>query len=78
MSFEKIIGNYDVKKFLDNQIENGKNVHSYLFIGIEGIGKKIFAREFSKKLLCNKQEESNECESCIKYQSRESSRFSSN
>ena len=78
MGFDKIVGNYDVKNFLDKQIENGQTVHSYLFVGIEGIGKTLFAREFSRRLLCIKQENSGACESCIKFQSRKSPRFSSN
>ena len=75
MSFNGIIGNDNIKKFLNNQIENKHIVHSYLFTGIEGIGKLLFAKEFARKLLCLEQEEKENCESCIKYASRKSPRF---
>lgn len=72
MSFDGIIGNEKVKKFLNKQIENGNILHSYLFSGIDGIGKKIFAKEFAKKLLCMNQEQNENCTSCIKFKSRKS------
>ena len=75
MSFKGIIGNDEIKNFLNNQIESKHSVHSYLFTGIEGIGKILFAKEFARKLLCFKQEESENCESCIKFASRKSPRF---
>ena len=75
MSFNGIIGNNEIKEFLNNQIETGRITHSYLFTGIDGIGKTLFAKEFARKLLCFKQEESESCESCIKFASRKSSRF---
>ena len=49
--FENIVGNEKIKKILENAIKNNKTSHSYLFIGPEGIGKKLIAEEFSKKLL---------------------------
>ena len=42
-----------------NSIENQKTSHSYLFIGIEGIGKKMIAMEFAKAILCI--DEKNKC-----------------
>ena len=75
MSFKGIIGNDEIKKFINKQIESGHSVHSYLFTGIEGIGKTLFAKEFARKLLCFNQEKSENCESCIKLESRKSSGF---
>ncbi len=49
MSFENIIGNNKIKEFLNQAVEEGHVSHSYLFIGINGIGKTLFAREFAKK-----------------------------
>ena len=69
MSFEKIIGNDKVKDFLNKQIEENHILHSYLFVGTEGIGKKIFAREFARKILCLSQEKTEDCLSCIKWKS---------
>lgn len=69
MSFEKIIGNDKVKTFLNKQIEDNHVLHSYLFVGIDGIGKTLFAREYAKKILCLNKEENEDCISCIKWKS---------
>ena len=69
MSFEKIIGNDKVKTFLNKQIEEKHILHSYLFVGLNGIGKTLFAKEFARKLLCANQEETEDCISCIKWNS---------
>lgn len=66
--FEHIIGNEQIKNILQESIKRNKTSHSYLFVGIEGIGKKILAKEFAKKILCleeNKQESN--CKSCIEF-----------
>ena len=78
MGFDGIIGNDDIKELLNMQIDNNKIVHSYLFVGIDGIGKKLFAREFARKILCINKEKEENCESCIKLNSRKPSRFLSN
>ena len=39
--FENIIGNNKIKNLLENSIKQGNVSHSYLFIGIDGIGKKL-------------------------------------
>ena len=68
--FEHIIGNEQIKNILQESIKRNKTSHSYLFVGIEGIGKKIVAKEFAKMLLCleeNKQESN--CKSCIEFNS---------
>ena len=67
MSFDNIIGNDKIKNFINKSIETKKTTHSYLFIGIEGIGKTLFAREFARKLLCINNEDSEDCSSCIKF-----------
>lgn len=68
--FEKILGNDHIKQQLKNSIENKQVSHSYLFIGIEGIGKKLIATEFAKSILClNKGEYCNNCKSCIEFES---------
>ena len=78
MSFKNIIGNDEVKEFLNKQIENNTTVHSYLFIGIEGIGKTLFAKEFARRLLCLNDETEENCSSCVKWSSRKSYRFHAN
>ena len=55
--FENIIGNEQIKELLEISIENKKTSHSYLFVGIQGIGKKMLAIEFAKKILCLENEQ---------------------
>ncbi len=68
MSFEQIIGNEEVKKYIRKNLEKNNILHSYLFLGTEGIGKLLLAKEFAKYILCleNKTENCN-CKSCICY-----------
>ena len=75
MSFKDIIGNDSIKEFLNNQIKNNHLVHSYMFVGIEGIGKTLFAREFARSILCENKEIEEDCTSCKKFKSRQSTRF---
>ena len=50
--FENILGNDNVKQELIKTIKLNKLSHSYLFIGTDGIGKKMIAKEFAKIILC--------------------------
>ncbi len=52
MNFDNIIGNNEVKAYLNTSFENNSILHSYLFIGTEGVGKRQIALEFAKALLC--------------------------
>ena len=67
--FETILGNQKVKQMLQNSIEKNIVSHSYMFIGLEGIGKKMIAKEFAKKILCLNQIIDNQCncKSCIEF-----------
>ena len=49
--FEKIIGNNQIKENLKKALQNGTLSHSYLFVGIKGIGKKLLAVELAKQIL---------------------------
>ena len=70
MVFETIIGNDNIKNEMKKSIKLGKISHSYLFIGIDGIGKKLFAKDFSKTMLCKEKENfCNSCKSCIEFNS---------
>lgn len=77
MGFEKIIGNDKNKKLLTESIINKSILHSYMFFGNEGIGKKLFALEFAKMILCNNQENSScgKCKSCIEFDSKNNPDF---
>ena len=39
MAFQNLIGNEETKILLNEIIKNKNFIHSYLFTGIEGIGK---------------------------------------
>ncbi len=54
--FEKIIGNDSIKEILSNSIKNETLSHSYLFVGIEGVGKKLLANELVKQILNEERE----------------------
>ena len=69
MSFKTIIGNDKVKQFLAQTISEKHILHSYLFVGIQGIGKTLFAREFARQILCINNEDNEDCISCIKWKS---------
>lgn len=70
MQISEIIGNDEIKRTLMEQVNKQDIVHSYLFVGQEGIGKKLFARNFAKRVLClNKNKEDDLCESCVKFNS---------
>ena len=66
--FNNILGNDKIKEILVNSINTNKTSHSYLFIGTEGIGKMLFAKEFAKMILCtNENKYCNNCKSCIEF-----------
>ncbi len=74
--FEKILGNEHIKEQLKKSIKNNQVSHSYLFIGIDGIGKKLLATEFAKAMQClNKDKYCNNCKSCIEFDSNNNPDF---
>lgn len=85
--FENIIGNNKIKHELLNAASKNLNSHSYLFIGTDGIGKKLIAKEFAKMLLCeanaddklledkNQKGYCNKCKSCIEFSSNNNPDF---
>ena len=66
MIFDNIIGNEKIKNYLISCINENNFLHSYLFLGKDGIGKKLFAKEFSKYILCMDEKKENcNCKSCL-------------
>ena len=72
MNFRNIIGNTNVKEYLDKSINQNNILHSYLFLGTEGIGKLLIAKEFARKILCleNAKDETCTCKSCTCFNSQ--------
>lgn len=65
MKFDTIIGNNEIKEYLSNILKQNKICQSYLFIGTEGIGKLLIAKEFAKGILCLNNSRINcSCKSC--------------
>ena len=73
--FEKILGNEKNKKILEKSIKLNKFSHSYIFWGVEGIGKKMIAKEFAQNILCIEQHENCRCKSCIEFESNNNPDF---
>ena len=69
MLAENVIGNTEVKEYLEKVVNSNNVLHSYLFLGTEGIGKKEIAKEFAKKILCGTKEENCTCKSCVCFDS---------
>lgn len=68
MAFEKILGNEKVKETLIRTVKTNTILHGYIFVGKEGIGKMLFAKEFAKMILCeNENKPCNNCNPCIKF-----------
>lgn len=68
MNFDNLIGNNKTKLILEKILKSDNLIHSYMFIGTEGIGKSKFAKIFAKKIMCvSKSEDCNKCDSCIKF-----------
>lgn len=66
--FDNIIGNNRIKEMLIKTVKQNTTSHSYLFIGNQGIGKKLIAKEFAKMILCTSNEKyCNNCKSCIEF-----------
>jgi len=51
MYFNNILGQEFAKKYITNSIRNNKINHAYMFEGIDGIGKNLFAKELGKILI---------------------------
>ena len=69
MLANNIIGNTEVKEYLEKIVNSNNVLHSYLFLGTEGIGKKEIAKEFAKKILCSTKEKECTCKSCLCFDS---------
>lgn len=66
--FEKYLGNEKVKEIFIHTIQTQNILHSYLLVGIEGVGKKLFAQEFAKKILCLESSIKEDfCKSCLEF-----------
>lgn len=71
MSWESVVGQHRVKKFLSKTLESGRVPHAYLFYGPEGVGKDAMAIELAKVVNCEEGniEACDRCQSCLRVDS---------
>lgn len=75
--FDNIVGNNEIKRTLEMSVNLGKISHSYLFVGMSGIGKKLIAKEFAKSILCIKSKlYCGSCKSCMEFDTKNHPDFS--
>ena len=60
-----IKGNLKNRKELEQIVQTDNVLHSYLFLGQEGIGKRLIAKEMAKNILCLTHKPDCTCKSCI-------------
>lgn len=64
LMFTNLIGNNEVKAVLTRLISAGRVPHSLLFTGDEGVGKKQFALEAARSLVCRNPVRGEACGTC--------------
>jgi DNA polymerase-3 subunit delta' len=62
--FEHLIGNQPVKDTIRRFLSSGRVPNSLLFAGPEGVGKKQFALELAKAIVCRESSSHEACGSC--------------
>ena len=70
MAWSQILGHQRQIDAFRHIVGRGRLAHAYLFVGPPGIGKRLFARELAKALLCEKRaantlDACNHCEACL-------------
>lgn len=71
-----IKGNLKNRKELEQIVQTDNVLHSYLFLGQEGIGKKLIAKEMAKNILCLTHKPDCTCKSCICFETNNHPDFS--
>ncbi len=54
MSWQRVRGHDELVKSFADVVKRERLGHAYLFVGPSGVGKKLFANEFAKSLLCER------------------------
>ncbi|WHQ37593.1 DNA polymerase III subunit gamma/tau [Spiroplasma sp. SV19] len=63
-TFDKIVGQVEIRKALKNAIINNTFSHAYLFSGPRGTGKTSIAKIFAKAINCTNLDNGNPCNTC--------------
>lgn len=64
MSWEKVKGHESIVTAFQNVVARKRLAHSYLLIGPDGIGKKLFAVEFARAYFCEQRQVSSALQAC--------------
>jgi DNA polymerase III subunit delta' len=62
--FSKLLGNEHIKEAFLRMMKKNRFPHSALFVGEEGVGKKLFALEIAKAFLCQNPQDFQACDNC--------------
>lgn len=73
--FNKLIGNNHIKEILRRMLKTDRVPHSLLFAGEEGVGKKRFALELAKSVVCQNPNDFEACDKCPACQRAENFTF---
>ncbi len=70
MSWQRVRGHESLVEAFDRVVRRGRLAHAYLFTGPPGVGKRLFAEELAKALLCEappgaRLEACDRCPSCL-------------
>src|SRR5262249_26460614 len=52
VSWQRVRGHDALVQAFDRVVRRGRLAHAYLFTGLPGVGKRLFAEELAKALLC--------------------------
>ncbi len=63
-NFDELIGQEHISKTLMNAFKNNRVGHSFIFIGVRGVGKTTTARILAKRLNCENPNGGNPCNIC--------------
>ncbi|HPD17603.1 MAG TPA: DNA polymerase III subunit delta' [Planctomycetota bacterium] len=68
MAWARILGHESIIERFRQAVERGRLPHAYLFVGRDGIGKQLLARELAKAVLClrGRGDACDLCPSCLK------------
>lgn len=62
--FAKLVGNERVKEVLRRVLERGRVAGALLFVGEDGVGKRLFALELAKAMNCRQPTGTEACDAC--------------
>lgn len=62
--FDQLIGNNQIKEIFRRMIRNRRIPNAFIFAGDAGVGKRLFALELAKTVLCQNPKSGEACDNC--------------